>query len=54
MTMKTIGRWMMLVIIGLMAGCDELYRTTEGVGIIGQAGGYFVCYNETQCSGVEQ
>lgn len=53
--MRNIGRWMMLLFIGLMAGCDnELYRTKEGIGLIGPNGGYFSCYTETQCSGVEQ
>ena len=45
-----------VLIIGLVAlailttGCD-LYRTTEGTGIIGPNGGWFVCYDENDCSG---
>ena len=44
------------LIIGLVAlatmaaGCD-LYRTMEGVGIIGPNGGWFVCYDENDCNG---
>jgi predicted small secreted protein len=34
----------------MVAGCD-LYRTMEGVGIIGPNGGWFVCYDQNDCNG---
>lgn len=50
--MRIIG---LLLMLTMLAGCDtRMYRTLEGTGIIGSNGGYFVCDNETQCSGVEQ
>jgi hypothetical protein len=49
---RTIGRIVALVLIGLAAGCDlEFYRTAEGVGVIGPNGGYFVCTDNNDCSG---
>lgn len=50
--MKIIGRLIALTLIGLSAGCDlELYRTAEGIGVIGPNGGYFVCADNNDCSG---
>ena len=41
-----------LVLIGLSAGYDkEIYRTTEGVGIIGPTGGWFLCSDTEHCDG---
>lgn len=34
----------------LMTGCD-LYRTNEGVGVLGPSAGWFVCYDELDCAG---
>lgn len=52
--MKIIGRTLLAVLIGLAAGCDlEVYRTNEGLGIIGPAGGYFMCDDETNCYGTQ-
>lgn len=54
--MKVIGRLVVVVLIGLVAGCDtrtavEVYRTDEGLGILGPSGGYFWCDDETDCAG---
>jgi hypothetical protein len=53
--MKLIGRLVMLALIGLANGCDlEVYRTSEGIGVIGPNGGYFVCSDNNNCIGIEQ
>lgn len=51
--MKTIGRTLVvLVLLAVATGCDtRVYRTTEGVGVLGPSGGWFVCDDETQCYG---
>ncbi len=52
---KIIGRLVMLALIGLASGCDlELYRTAEGIGVIGPNGGYFVCADNNNCYGTGQ
>lgn len=53
--MKVIGRIMLVVVIGLLAGCDlKVYQTSEGVGVIGPNGGYFRCDNEMFCNGTPE
>lgn len=43
----------MLTLIGLASGCDlEVYRTIEGIGVLGPDGGYFVCADNNNCDGV--
>jgi len=50
--MKTIGRTMLAVVIGLLVGCDfEVYRNHEGFGVTGPNGGFFVCDNDAHCPG---
>ena len=50
--MRLMGRWMALVFIGLMAGCElETYRTHEGIGVMGPNGGYFQCFDSGRCDG---
>jgi hypothetical protein len=39
-----IGIWVMV----LVTGCD-VYRTNEGLGVIGPNGGYFWCFDNEQC-----
>lgn len=49
---KTIGLAVMFVLIGLTTGCDlEVYRTNEGVGVIGPSGGWFLCSDNNDCGG---
>lgn len=49
--MRTIGRTLlMLALLIGTTGC-KLYRTNEGFGVVGQAGGYFWCDDNAQCSG---
>ena len=40
----------LLALSAMTAGCD-LYRTMEGMGVIGPNGGWFVCYDEGDCNG---
>ncbi len=46
----TMKRTLMILGLLLVTGCD-LYRTNEGVGVLGPAGGWFQCFDETDCSG---
>lgn len=42
----------LLSLIGLNGGCElETYRTIEGYGVIGPAGGWFVCSDNEDCIG---
>lgn len=49
--MKMIGR--MLLMLALLMGATgcELYRTSEGVGVLGPTGGYFWCDDDAHCTG---
>ena len=50
--MKIIGRMLLLVVVLVTIGCDlEIYRTNEGIGILGPNGGYFWCDNNVDCTG---
>ena len=40
----------LLVFSALTTGC-EIYRTSEGIGVIGPNGGYFVCSDNNDCYG---
>ncbi len=46
MTRTIIG----LLVLLFASGCD-LCRTTEGLGVIGPNGGWFVCYDNDDCRG---
>ena len=47
-----IGLAALFVLIGLTTGCDlEVYRTNEGVGVIGPSGGWFLCSDNNDCGG---
>ena len=49
--MKTIGRIVLgLFVLATLSGCD-FYRTDEGLGVIGQNGGYFMCFDNEHCEG---
>ena len=41
----------LLALSALTTGCD-VYRTSEGIGILGPYGGYFLCSDNTDCSGI--
>lgn len=50
--MKTIGLWLLLLVVLGLCGCDKkCYQTDEGVGVLGPNGGWFVCYDNDDCSG---
>jgi hypothetical protein len=47
---RIIGLALLLALSVVLTGCD-LYRTNEGVGVLGPNGGYFWCDNEALCDG---